>query len=67
MTKDVQARRIPKLVVRKTELLNQMKAHEVAELLDITKQAVSGWGEIIPELRAKKLLEVNNSIPHKYI
>lgn len=67
MIKDSQTRHPAKLVIKKSELLSLMKTTEVAEALGVTKQAVSGWGEIIPELRAIKLLELNDSIPHKYI
>lgn len=36
----------------------------VAKAIGITKQAVSLWGEIVPEGSALKLLRVNPEIPH---
>lgn len=36
----------------------------VAKAIGITKQAVSLWGEVVPELSALKLLKVKPEIPH---
>ncbi|MFW2152832.1 Cro/CI family transcriptional regulator [Acinetobacter gyllenbergii] len=36
----------------------------VAKAIGITKQAVTLWGEIVPEGSALKLLRVNPKIPH---
>ncbi|MEQ1141867.1 Cro/CI family transcriptional regulator [Acinetobacter soli] len=37
----------------------------VAKAIGITKQAVSGWGDFVPELSALKLLKVKPEIPHQ--
>jgi len=37
---------------------------EVAKAIGISKQAVSLWGEVVPELSALKLLKVKPEIPH---
>lgn len=37
----------------------------VANAIGITKQAVSGWGDIVPETSALKLLRKKPNIPHK--
>lgn len=55
------------LVIQKGDLLQELKAAQVAKTLGISKSAVSQWGEIVPELSAKKLLEVMPSLPHQYI
>lgn len=55
------------LVIQKSDLLRTEKAADVAKKLGISKSAVSQWGEIIPELSAKKLLELSPELPHTYI
>ena len=37
----------------------------VANAIGITKQAVSQWGETVPEASALKLLRIDPSIKHK--
>ena len=54
------------LVILKSDLLQVEKATGIAKMLGISKSAVSQWGEIIPELSAKKLLELNPKLPHQY-
>lgn len=55
------------LVIQKSELLQELKRVQIANILGISKSAVSQWREVIPELSAKKLLEVMPSLPHKYV
>lgn len=59
--------RAQKLIISKGDLLEEVKPTKVAEVLGISRSAVSQWGEIIPELSAKKILELMPQIPHKYI
>lgn len=37
----------------------------IAKAIGITKQAVSQWGDVVPEASALKLLRVDPSIKHK--
>lgn len=39
----------------------------VAEKIGVTKQAVSQWGEHVPEVSALKLLRIDPNIPHEIL
>lgn len=40
-------------------------AANLARSLDISRAAISQWGEFVPEISARGLLILNPSIPHK--
>lgn len=53
------------VVMLKKDAVQAFKTNvEVAKAIGITKQAVSLWGEVVPELSALKLLKVKPEIPH---
>lgn len=53
------------ITMKKQDALNAFKRPSaIARAIGVTKQAVSQWGEIVPETAALKLLRVNPSIPH---
>ena len=37
----------------------------IAKAIGISKQAVSQWGEVVPEVSALKLLRIDPTIKHK--
>jgi len=39
----------------------------IAEAIGVTRQAISQWGEFVPENSALKLLRLNPNIPHAVI
>lgn len=54
------------IVMRKEDAIQAFKNKVgVAKAIGITKQAVTLWGEFVPEGSALKLLRVNPDIPHK--
>jgi DNA-binding transcriptional regulator YiaG len=53
------------IVMKKTDAVQAFKNKVgVATAIGITKQAVSLWGEIVPEGSALKLLKLKPEIPH---
>ncbi|QBQ15593.1 Cro/CI family transcriptional regulator [Acinetobacter haemolyticus] len=53
------------IVMRKKDAIDAFKSRvALAKAIGITKQAVSGWGDIIPEGSALKLLRLKPEIPH---
>lgn len=53
------------IVMKKSDAINAFKNKVgVAKAIGITKQAVSLWGEVVPEGSALKLLRINPEIPH---
>ena len=54
-----------KIIMKKVDAVTAFKNKVgVARAIGITKQAVSLWGDVIPEVSALKLLKVNPNIPH---
>ncbi len=56
-----------RLEMKTSDVLARQKAAQIAKKLKITRQAVSQWGEIVPEKSAFKLLELDPSIPHQKV
>lgn len=53
------------IIMKKVDAVTAFKNKVgVARAIGITKQAVSLWGDVIPEVSALKLLKVNPNIPH---
>lgn len=51
--------------MRKDDAIRMVgKPKAIAEAIGVTKQAISQWGEYVPEHSALKLLRVNPNIPH---
>lgn len=57
-----------KIVMKKSQILPLFKSKsEIARVLGITRQSVQGWGEILPESSATKLLVIYPNLPHQKI
>lgn len=53
------------IVMEKKDAIKAFKSKvRVAQAIGITKQAVSLWGDVVPEGSALKLLRVNPNIPY---
>ncbi len=53
------------VLMKKSDAIQAFKTKVgVAKAIGITKQAVSLWGDMVPEGSASKLLLVNPNIPH---
>lgn len=56
------------IVIRKIDAINAFKSRlGLARALGITNQAISQWGENVPERTAPKLLLIDPSIKHERI
>ncbi|WDZ50208.1 Cro/CI family transcriptional regulator [Acinetobacter vivianii] len=54
--------------MKTADVLTRFKnAPKVAKILNVTKQAVYQWGDLVPEAAAFKLLEIEPSLPHKRV
>ena len=52
------------IVMKKKDAIEAFKNRvEVAKAIGITKQAISLWGDVVPEVSALKLLRVKPEIP----
>lgn len=53
------------ILMKKEDALKTFRSPSgIAKAIGVTKQAVSQWGDTVPEASALKLLRVNPSIPH---
>lgn len=57
-----------RIEMKTSDVLSRFKnAPKVAKILNVTKQAVYQWGDLVPEAAAFKLLEIEPSLPHKRV
>lgn len=55
-----------RIVMKKEDAIHAFKTKVgIAKAIGITKQAISQWGDFVPEESALKLLRVDPRIPHK--
>lgn len=55
-----------KVEIKKMDAITAFQsASNLASNLGITSQAISQWGELVPELSARGILILNPKIPHK--
>lgn len=56
------------IVMKTSDALDAFKTKvRIAKEIGITRQAISQWGEVVPEESALKLLRKNPAIPHREV
>ena len=62
----VSADRYMTLVVKKSDAVRAYGSKaKLAKTLGVTRQAISQWGDYLPELQAMRLIFINDTIPHQ--